>query len=49
MNCEPFAAGAVSVLGRGRKVFAANHFRQSAHTLIRIQSVVKIQEPPVVY
>jgi hypothetical protein len=41
--------GAVSALGRERKVLASNNFRKPPHRFIRIHLAIVIHEQPVVY
>ena len=41
--------GAVSALGRERKMFASNNFRKPPHRFVRIHLAIVIHEQPVVY
>jgi hypothetical protein len=56
MQREPFdevaispEPGAVSALGRERKVFLLNNFRKSPHRFFGIRLAIVIHEQPVVY
>ena len=41
--------GAVSALGRERKMLASNNFRKPPHRFVRIHLAIVIHEQPVVY
>jgi hypothetical protein len=56
MNRKPFEvvaispeAGAVSALGRERKMFASNNFRKPPHRFFGIHLAIVIHDQPVVY
>ena len=56
MQRQPYEAlaispepGAVSALGRERKMLASNNFRKPSHRFIRIHLAIVIYEQPIVF